>query len=184
MKVSIDDGKLRRTRRRDRQIQMGTESWFHFSLLGLLFISFFPQGSQGIKCQSGWFQHDRNCYGYFPERLNWNHAEIECMSYGRNSHLASILHDREMDAVAVGLKTFFKLNGPVWIGLYNIGTKRWKNWRWIDMAAFDYLPWGYSGYNRLKGKGDCGAMPHWNLRAWKLMNCRMAQAYLCKMTML
>nr|XP_016852684.1 PREDICTED: regenerating islet-derived protein 4 [Anolis carolinensis] len=161
---------------------MEASSHFHFSILSLLFFFIFLPGSQGMKCKRGWFPYEQNCYGLFPELKTWNHAEIECMSYGRDSHLASIFCQREMDAVATWLTTNFNIDEPIWIGLYNVGSKQKKRWRWSDMSSANYIPWGRGESSSLEG--DCVEMSYEDFSAWRVQNCEVPQAYLCKVAMM
>uniref|UniRef100_A0A670K9L4 C-type lectin domain-containing protein n=1 Tax=Podarcis muralis TaxID=64176 RepID=A0A670K9L4_PODMU len=61
------------------------------------------------RCPRGWLQYQGNCYGFFHNKLSWHEAEIECQSYGRGTHLTSILARAE---------TLMK-QGYVWIGLHD-----------------------------------------------------------------
>nr|XP_060635657.1 regenerating islet-derived protein 4-like [Anolis sagrei ordinatus] len=161
---------------------MAGPSHFHFSILSLLFIFTFLPGSQGMKCKSGWFPYEQHCYGYFPQQETWNHAETECMSYGTESHLASIFSRREMDTVATWLTTNFVIEEPIWIGLYNVGSMHKKRWRWSDMSSVNYIPWSLSKSNQ--PKGDCVEMPRVDFSAWEVQDCAESRAYLCKVAMM
>ncbi|XP_062839487.1 regenerating islet-derived protein 4 [Anolis carolinensis] len=153
----------------------------HLSLCGLLVVTFFPQGSQGIKCENGWFPYERSCYGYFQDKVTWNEAELECLSQGAESHLASILNEKEMNAVSNSLQHLFKIETPIWIGLYDKGGTH-RRWRWIDLSAVNYAPWGKNEPNNKNGKEDCAAMRPTNLTQWNDENCNMRYNYLCKIT--
>ncbi|XP_067324625.1 regenerating islet-derived protein 4-like [Anolis sagrei] len=153
--------------------------YLHLSVCGLLVVSFFPKGSLGIKCENGWFPYERSCYAYFQEKVNWHEAEMECLSHGAESHLASILNEKEMHAVSNALLHIFKIDAPVWIGLYNKGGTL-KRWRWIDLSAVNYIPWSPHEPNNKDGKEDCVAMTPKDLAKWNDENCDMKFNYLCK----
>uniref|UniRef100_A0A8C5SBF0 C-type lectin domain-containing protein n=1 Tax=Laticauda laticaudata TaxID=8630 RepID=A0A8C5SBF0_LATLA len=63
----------------------------------------------------------RNCYGLFHEKLSWHEAEIRCQSYGRGTHLASILTWPETLIVSKHISAYMKEKGvDVWIGLHDV----------------------------------------------------------------
>uniref|UniRef100_A0ABM5GQ53 Regenerating islet-derived protein 4-like n=1 Tax=Pogona vitticeps TaxID=103695 RepID=A0ABM5GQ53_9SAUR len=71
-------------------------------------------------CAREWLQYQGNCYGYFESKLTWHEAEIECQSYHRGAHLASILTVAEMLVVADHISAYQAERSSVWIGLHDI----------------------------------------------------------------
>ncbi|KAJ6650449.1 hypothetical protein lerEdw1_007697 [Lerista edwardsae] len=84
-------------------------------------------------------QNQGNCYSYFKDKKTWFEAEVECQSYGRGAHLASVLSKAESFLVGQHISRQPGQAGNVWIGLNDIfetGT-----WRWADESVFNYAAW-------------------------------------------
>uniref|UniRef100_A0A8D2IPL4 Uncharacterized protein n=1 Tax=Varanus komodoensis TaxID=61221 RepID=A0A8D2IPL4_VARKO len=58
-------------------------------------------------------------YSWFYE-LRVVHPQIECQSYGRGAHLASILTNAETLLVAEHISTYQRKLSDVWIGLHDV----------------------------------------------------------------
>uniref|UniRef100_A0A670ZMV3 C-type lectin domain-containing protein n=1 Tax=Pseudonaja textilis TaxID=8673 RepID=A0A670ZMV3_PSETE len=71
-------------------------------------------------CAREWLQYQGNCYGYFEAKKTWTEAEIECQSYHRGAHLASILTLAETLVVANHIMSYQIKPSNVWIGLHDI----------------------------------------------------------------
>lgn len=105
--------------------------------------------SQAGFCPREWLRYQGNCYGLFHEKLSWHEAEvryeiskkvvknmgwitselhvlpsclqIRCQSYGRGTHLASILTWSETLIVSKHISAYINEKGvDVWIGLHDI----------------------------------------------------------------
>ncbi|KAJ6650453.1 hypothetical protein lerEdw1_007699, partial [Lerista edwardsae] len=100
-----------------------------------------PVGIPGFQLISGreWLQYQGNCYGYFETKLTWEEAEIECQSYQRGAHLASLLTVAETLVVADHISTYQTERSDVWIGLHDI--RHNGRWRWSDESAYNYKAW-------------------------------------------
>ncbi|KAG8138544.1 putative C-type lectin protein, partial [Naja naja] len=72
---------------------------------------------EGVSCPNKWFLFEQNCYGFFETKLSWNDAETECTSHNKNTHLASILSEREMETISSVL-LYYEEPFSVWIGLF------------------------------------------------------------------
>uniref|UniRef100_A0A803T0R1 C-type lectin domain-containing protein n=1 Tax=Anolis carolinensis TaxID=28377 RepID=A0A803T0R1_ANOCA len=97
---------------------MGLLTYASLCLFGLLLSSPFP-GAVAASCARDWMQNQGNCYAYFDFKLTWAEAEIECQSYGRGAHLASVLTAAETALIANYISTYQKVKGNVWIGLHD-----------------------------------------------------------------
>uniref|UniRef100_A0A670YQV4 C-type lectin domain-containing protein n=1 Tax=Pseudonaja textilis TaxID=8673 RepID=A0A670YQV4_PSETE len=84
----------------------------------LLSCSFF--GVSADTCAREWLQYQGNSYGYFEAKKTWTEAEIECQSYHRGAHLASILTLAETLVVANHIMSYQIKPSNVWIGLHDI----------------------------------------------------------------
>uniref|UniRef100_A0A670ZMH4 C-type lectin domain-containing protein n=1 Tax=Pseudonaja textilis TaxID=8673 RepID=A0A670ZMH4_PSETE len=107
-----------------------------------------------VRLNREWLRYQRNCYGLFHEKLSWHEAEIRCQSYGRGTHLASILTWPETLIVSKHISAYMKEKGvDVWIGLHDNG-----NWRWTDESAFNYKNWMRGEPNNLWNSEYCVAL--------------------------
>uniref|UniRef100_A0A8C6XDC6 C-type lectin domain-containing protein n=1 Tax=Naja naja TaxID=35670 RepID=A0A8C6XDC6_NAJNA len=83
-------------------------------------------------CAREWLQNQGNCYAYFDQKLTWHEAEIECQSYGRGAHLASILTKAETLLVAEHISTYQREFSNVWIGLHDVRQKAFSFLLFLD----------------------------------------------------
>ncbi|XP_007437414.1 regenerating islet-derived protein 4-like [Python bivittatus] len=90
-------------------------------------------------CAREWLQYQGNCYGYFETKKTWEEAEIECQSYHRGAHLASILTLAETLVVANHILAYQTKPSNVWIGLHDI--RHNGKWRWSDESTYNYKAW-------------------------------------------
>ncbi|KAK9397733.1 C-type lectin Cal-like [Crotalus adamanteus] len=65
--------------------------------------------------------------------------KIECQSYGRGAHLASILITAETLLVAEHISTYQQGLANVWIGLHDV--RQTRKWRWADESTYNYKSW-------------------------------------------
>ncbi|XP_054851374.1 regenerating islet-derived protein 4-like [Eublepharis macularius] len=110
-------------------------SAFFFSFL----VSYIFLGVKADNCARDWLEYQGNCYGYFETKVSWEKAEIDCQSYARGAHLASILTTAESLVVANHIAAFQNEASDVWIGLRDITHK--GRWRWADGSVFNYKSW-------------------------------------------
>ncbi|XP_062974453.1 snaclec subunit B-like [Elgaria multicarinata webbii] len=89
-------------------------------------------------CQTGWVQYKDACYKAVMERKNWNEAEMGCLSYGRNSHLASIHSAEENDFIfhLMGKPLNYVEGKAYWIGAHDLFQE--GSFTWTDGSEFDY----------------------------------------------
>ncbi|XP_060137251.1 regenerating islet-derived protein 4-like [Zootoca vivipara] len=90
-------------------------------------------------CAREWLKYQGNCYGYFETQMTWHEAEIECQSYGRGAHLASLLTQAETLVVANHIAAYQTDISNVWIGLHDI--RHNGRWRWTDESTYNYKAW-------------------------------------------
>ncbi|XP_042300263.1 regenerating islet-derived protein 4-like, partial [Sceloporus undulatus] len=130
-------------------------------------------------CARGWLQNQRNCSAYFDRKLTWQQAEIECQSYGRGSHLASILSESETNLLAQHISTYQQKPSDVWIGLHDpLGNRRW---RWADESVYNYEAWKH--YQPSKSNMSIHCVELLRSTAFKKWNdalCKKLNAYVCK----
>ncbi|XP_013925937.1 PREDICTED: C-type lectin BPL-like [Thamnophis sirtalis] len=108
-------------------------------------------------CPREWLRYQRNCYGLFHEKLSWHEAEIRCQSYGRGTHLTSILTWPETLIVCKHISDYMKEKGvDVWIGLHDV--RHNGNWRWTDESVFNYKNWMHGEPNNLWNSEYCVAL--------------------------
>ncbi|XP_078234374.1 regenerating islet-derived protein 4-like [Pogona vitticeps] len=153
-------------------------------------------------CAREWLQYQGNCYGYFESKLTWHEAEIECQSYHRGAHLASVLTVAETLVVADHISAYQAERSSVWIGLHDI--RHNGKWRWSDESVYNYKAWALGSHNNQEENGFCvellnsvnGApVPrigrveeieerpishHKDFTKWKAVPCHKLNAYLCK----
>ncbi|XP_053112235.1 C-type lectin-like [Hemicordylus capensis] len=165
----------------------GSISHCRLSLLGLLVISYLLQGIEGEGCPPEWFPHENHCYGFRPEAMTWNDAEVDCHTYGRNGHLASILSAKASAAVASFLNSRYKGVDHIWIGLFDRGTGMNRQWRWSDLAVFSYSAWAKGEPNNQKNQAvneDCVELTGGDHKQWNDHDCNAMHPYLCKVSRL
>ncbi|XP_070584689.1 regenerating islet-derived protein 4-like [Erythrolamprus reginae] len=151
-------------------------------------------------CAREWLQYQGNCYGYFEAEKTWEEAEIECQSYHRGTHLASILTLAETLVVANHIVSYQTKPSNVWIGLHDI--RHNGKWRWSDESTYNYKAW-MLGKPNLRTKEYCvelvrpvhganvskesyhqyEAAPitdHKDFIKWNNTACHKRNAYICK----
>ncbi|KAH0626311.1 hypothetical protein JD844_001223 [Phrynosoma platyrhinos] len=77
----------------------------------------FQEVTEAASCARGWLTSQGNCYAYFDTKKTWSEAEIECQSYGRGTHLASVLSKAETELLAEHIASKQREKSHVWIGL-------------------------------------------------------------------
>ncbi|XP_003223925.2 C-type lectin-like [Anolis carolinensis] len=134
----------------------------HFTYLSSFLISFlvssFLPGGQADICAREWLQYQGNCYGYFDTKMTWPEAEIECQSYRRGAHLASLLSHAEILVVANHISAYQTEVSDVWIGLHDI--RHNGRWRWSDESTYNYKAWMMGALNNLETNEYCVELKH------------------------
>ncbi|XP_042332354.1 regenerating islet-derived protein 4-like [Sceloporus undulatus] len=155
---------------------MGLFAYASLCLFGLLLSSPFP-GGEAASCARGWLQNQGNCYAYFDTKMTWSEAEIECQSYGRGAHLASVLSKAESALIAQHISAYQRQKSHVWIGLNDpLQTDKWK---WSDESVYNYEAWA-SGEPNGSNEFCTELNQYTNFREWNDRNCLSRQAYICK----
>ncbi|XP_070623182.1 C-type lectin LmsL-like [Erythrolamprus reginae] len=157
---------------------MGLLAYFSLCLLGIFFTNPFLQ-VKADTCAREWLQNQGNCYAYFDQKLTWHEAEIECQSYGRGAHLASILTKAETLLVAEHISTYQQELGNVWIGLHD--TRQTGKWRWADESTYNYKSWmNYQPDNYDKNEHCVELRRSTGFKQWNDIQCNIRNAYICK----
>ncbi|XP_061445314.1 C-type lectin-like [Rhineura floridana] len=148
--------------------------------LSLWLLGFFMRAVEADACPREWLQYQGNCYGFFQEKLSWHAAEIECQSYGRGTHLASILAWPETLIVSKHICTYKKEREvDVWIGLHDAHQN--GNWRWSDESSYNYRNWMRGEPNNLWKSEYCVALrASAGHKGWIDAVCKKPKAYICK----
>ncbi|XP_067324520.1 dromaiocalcin-1-like isoform X2 [Anolis sagrei] len=149
-------------------------SFFSLGLLGCLLSG----GVQAADCPKNWLSYDSHCYGYFPQELNWQRAQVQCKRNGGN--LASILDENEHEAVATYLRQAQRWDDEdVWIGLSI--PSRSRVWTWADGSQLDYAAWEKNkSYFALKGEHCALLEESSGFLQWDNESCFDRNPFLCK----
>ncbi|XP_060138217.1 C-type lectin BpLec-like [Zootoca vivipara] len=157
---------------------MGLFTYFSLCLLGILVANPFL-GAEADTCAREWLQNQGNCYAYFDAKLTWQEAEIECQSYGRGAHLASVLTKAETLLVAEHISTYQQEISDVWIGLHDV--RQTRRWRWADESTYNYKAWMNHQPDNYRNAEYCVELRRTTgFKQWNDAACRKLNAYICK----
>ncbi|XP_062993840.1 C-type lectin LmsL-like [Elgaria multicarinata webbii] len=157
---------------------MGRLTYFGLCLLSILVSNPFQEVGADT-CAREWLQNQGNCYAYFDTKLSWHEAEIECQSYGRGAHLASILTKAETLLVAQHISTYQRKLSEVWIGLHDV--RESKRWRWADESTYNYKAWMSQQPDNYGGREHCVELRHsTGFKEWNDVQCEKRNTYICK----
>ncbi|XP_026579428.1 C-type lectin lectoxin-Thr1-like, partial [Pseudonaja textilis] len=106
----------------------------------------------------------------------------ECITYGRDGHLASIHSDREMEFVSSALLMNYAEKFRIWIGLYKLPGGRTR-FRWQDHSRGEYIPWAVNQPSNCKRRQNCVELYTSDYKGWNDQFCDVEQPYLCKMSL-
>ncbi|XP_063159155.1 C-type lectin BpLec-like [Candoia aspera] len=158
--------------------KMGLVTYFSLCFLGLLIANPFLE-AEASSCARQWLQNQGNCYAYFDNKLTWQEAEIECQSYGRGAHLASVLTKAETFLVAQHISTYQRDLSNVWIGLHDVHQNR--KWRWADESTYNYKAWINDQPDNYGNIEYCVELVlSTGFTEWNDVPCQMLNAYICK----
>nr|XP_016850890.1 PREDICTED: C-type lectin Cal-like isoform X2 [Anolis carolinensis] len=152
--------------------------FFSLCVLGFLISIAFPE-TKADTCAREWLQNQGNCYAYFDNKLTWQEAEIECQSYGRGAHLASVLTKAETLLVAEHISTYQQEPSNVWIGLHV--ARQSRKWRWADESVFNYNAWMPNQPDNYFNSEHCVELRlSTGFKQWNDIQCSTRNAYICK----
>ncbi|KAF7235627.1 C-type lectin BfL-2 [Varanus komodoensis] len=156
-------------------------TYFGICLLSILVANPFL-GAEADTCAREWLQNQGNCYAYFDNKLTWQEAEIECQSYGRGAHLASILTNAETLLVAEHISTYQRKLSDVWIGLHDV--RQTRKWRWADESVYNYVSWMSQQPDNYHNNEHCVELRRsTGFKQWNDIPCKKLNAYICKHTL-
>nr|XP_060639013.1 C-type lectin Cal-like [Anolis sagrei ordinatus] len=158
--------------------KMRSLKFFSLCVLGFLISSSFPE-TKADTCAREWLQNQGNCYAFFDNKLTWQEAEIECQSYGRGAHLASVLTKAETLLVAEHISAYQQEPSNVWIGLHNV--RHTRKWRWADESVYNYNAWMPNQPDNYFNSEHCVELRlSTGFKQWNDIQCSTRNAYICK----
>ncbi|XP_034992324.1 regenerating islet-derived protein 4-like [Zootoca vivipara] len=158
---------------------MGSITYLSVFLASFLVSSSLVGAVKADTCAREWLQYQGNCYGYFEAKMTWEEAEIECQSYHRGAHLASILTVAETLVVADHIFAYQTEPSNVWIGLHDI--RHNGKWRWSDESTYNYKAWMLGAPNKRGENKYCvELLRSVNFSKWNDAACHKQNAYICK----
>ncbi|XP_028453873.1 CD209 antigen-like protein D [Perca flavescens] len=92
-------------------------------------------------CSDGWTTFGRSCYFKSKEKNTWDGSRADCREE-RGADLVVINNEEEQKFVSELNK-----DGESWIGLRNIGTYSYSEWKWVDGSPLRKTFWA-SGLTR------------------------------------
>ncbi|XP_067325570.1 C-type lectin-like [Anolis sagrei] len=157
---------------------MGLLTYASLCLFGFLLSGPFP-GAEADSCPRNWLQTPGNCYAYFDTKMTWAEAEIECQTYGRGTHLASLLSPTESDLIANHISSYQKEKSNVWIGLHD--PRQNHRWRWTDESVYGYNSWyKYKSKNGSNNEYCVELLLNSDFKEWNDVSCRARNSFICK----
>nr|XP_060638932.1 regenerating islet-derived protein 4-like [Anolis sagrei ordinatus] len=104
---------------------------------------------------------------------------IDCQSYGRGAHLASLLSLTESDLIANHISSYQKEKSNVWIGLHD--PRQNHRWRWTDASVYSYNSWyKYKSKNGSNNEYCVELLLNSGHKEWNDISCRTLNTYICK----
>ncbi|XP_018419913.1 PREDICTED: regenerating islet-derived protein 4-like [Nanorana parkeri] len=151
----------------------------YLTLLGYLVITVsVSEAVPRYSCPPGWFFYKAYCYGFFRFHLTWSEAEYECVSYGHDAHLASILDDLEASIIASHVAAYLS-TADVWIGIHD--PKQNRRWKWNDGSMYNYRAWQSGEPNNMHNSEYCGKLTtETQFLQWKDSQCQEESYFVCK----
>uniref|UniRef100_UPI00398EB393 brevican core protein-like n=1 Tax=Pristiophorus japonicus TaxID=55135 RepID=UPI00398EB393 len=106
------------------------------------------------SCLPGWTHYNylSSCYQFFPMKLTWIEAELQCRQFMANGHLASIHWNEHNQLIQNLTKTEDSSQTRMWIGLsdcYEEGL-----FLWSDGSPLDFVKWNVDQPDNAKGNAN------------------------------
>ncbi|XP_048356786.1 C-type lectin-like [Sphaerodactylus townsendi] len=157
---------------------MGPVPWFALAAFGFLITGPCLKGVEATSCRKGWMSYGKYCYGFFPTKMSWYDAEIDCQSQVTHGHLASI----RSKGVEVMLAKYIKARQQdcqnVWIGLQD--DNRMGQWKWSNGSPTFYR---FQGGQPIRSRKNeyCAVLPcDKGYLEWGSQHCDTNNSYICQ----
>ncbi|XP_072255826.1 CD209 antigen-like protein C isoform X2 [Pyxicephalus adspersus] len=130
------------------------------------------------SCENGWLVYNDHCYFFSDFKLNWNKAEMMCLT--RGSHLVIITSEEEQTFLNQHLKKHTGAPEKIyWIGMTDV--EKENEYRWVDgtlLLPSSFKFWNRGEPNNFDGKEDCIFVSISD--KWNDFKCEESQYAICE----